>query len=150
MNPTFPKGRTGLRERKSKVKLITRDTDYALRSICFMAKSKEKIVSVSGLVEVLKIPKPFLRKTLQILNGKGILKSYKGLGGGFKLVLPANKIFLLDLIEIFQGPFKLNECFFKKVICSNTKTCILRKKMNAIERYVLSELKSISIASLLK
>ncbi len=132
------------------MKLITRDTDYALRAICFMAKNKEKIVSVSELVKVLKIPKPFLRKTLQVLNGKRILKSYKGSGGGFKLFLPTNKIFLLNLIEIFQGLFKLNECFFKKVICPDTKTCILRKKMNAIEKHVVSELKSISIASLLK
>lgn len=132
------------------MKLITRDTDYALRALCFIIKRKEKIVSVAQLVKELDIPRPFLRKILQILNKKGTLKSYKGQGGGFLLVKPANKIFLVDLIEIFQGPLRLNECFFKKMVCPNIKTCSLRKKINSIEKSVVSQLKSITIASLLR
>ncbi len=132
------------------MKLITRDTDYALRALCFIARHKDKIVSAAELVEQLKIPRPFLRKILQILNKKRILKSYKGKGGGFLLALPAHKIFLVDLIEIFQGALRLNECFFKKMACPNTKTCALRKKINSIERYVTHELKSITLASLLR
>ena len=132
------------------MKLITRDTDYALRALCFIAKHKRQIVSVRELVKKLKIPKPFLRKILQVLNKKNILKSYKGQGGGFSLAATPHKIFLVDLIEIFQGPLRLNECFFKKTACPNTKTCILRKKINNIERYVIRELKYITLASLLR
>lgn len=132
------------------MKLITRNTDYAVRAICFMVKSKEKIVSVSKLVSELKIPRSFLRKVLQILNSKGILKSHKGLGGGFLLAAPANKILLMDLIEVFQGSFKLNECFFKKKICPEKNNCALKKKIDAIEKYVISELKAITLADLLK
>lgn len=132
------------------MKLITRDTDYALRALCFLVKRRKVKISVADLVRVLKIPKPFLRKLLQILNKKNILKSYKGQGGGFLLAKPPKKIFLVELIEIFQGPLKLNECFFKKMDCPNTKTCRLRKKITDIERYVIRQLKSISIESLLK
>lgn len=132
------------------MKLITRDTDYALRALCFMVRYKKAITSVSTLVKELKIPRPFLRKILQVLNKKGILKSYKGGGGGFILGLTPSKIFLVDLIEIFQGPLKLNECFFKKLSCPNMKTCALRKKIDTIERYVVSKLKSITIASLIR
>jgi Rrf2 family protein len=132
------------------MKLITRDTDYALRAICFMVRHKKKIVAVSELVNKLKIPRPFLRKILQILNKKRILKSYKGSGGGFLLVKPPNKVFLVDLIEIFQGSLSLNECFFKKMACPNIRTCALKKKIDKIESYVIKELKSITIASLLK
>jgi len=132
------------------MKLITRDTDYALRAICSIAKRKGKIVSVSDLVKELKMPRPFLRKLLQVLNKKGILKSYKGQGGGFLLGKPAQRIYLVDLIEIFQGPFTLNECFFKKMNCPNIRACALRKRIEIIENYVVSELQSISIASLLR
>jgi Rrf2 family protein len=132
------------------MKLITRNTDYALRAVCFIAKKKTKIVTVSELVRELKMPRPFLRKLLQLLNKKGILKSYKGQGGGFLLAKPVNKIFLVDLIKIFQGPFKLTECFFKKMSCPNIKTCALRKKIAIIEDHVISELKPITIASLLR
>jgi len=132
------------------MKLITRDTDYAIRAICFMAKQKKKIVSVLELVKALKIPRPFLRKILQILNKKGLLKSYKGKGGGFALAYPPRDLYLMDLIEVFQGPFSLNECFFKKDSCPNTRSCRLKKKIDLIEKDVLRQLEGISVGYLLR
>lgn len=132
------------------MKLITRDTDYALRAICSIAKHKGKVVSVADLVKESKIPRPFLRKILQVLNKKGILHSYKGIGGGFVLAIEPRKIFLTDLIRIFQGEFRLNECFFKKAKCPHTAGCPLRKKICDIEAYVVKELKLINIGSLLE
>lgn len=132
------------------MKLITRDTDYAIRGVCFIAKQRNKIVSVSELVKELKIPKPFLRKLLQVLNKKGILRSCRGQGGGFLLAKPAGEIFLSDLIKIFQGPLSINECLFKKMRCPNIKACALKKKIDGIQMYVMEELKSITIASLLR
>ncbi len=132
------------------MKLITRDTDYAVRALAFIACQKNEIISVRSLVSKLKIPRPFLRKILQILNKKGLLRSYKGQGGGFVLARSINRIFLLDLIEIFQGPIKLDECIFKKRICPNIKTCKLKKRLDSIQRFVISELRSITLASLLE
>lgn len=131
------------------MKLITRDTDYAIRALCFIAKCGKEIVPVSELNRNLRIPGPFLRKILQILNKKRLLRSYKGKGGGFMLALAPNKIFLADLIEIFQGSLKLNECIFKKRICPDRKTCKLKKRIDNIQKQVISELKDITLASLL-
>ncbi len=130
------------------MKLITRDTDYAIRALCYLAASDKDMVTASELVRVLKIPRPFLRKLLQILNKKRILKSYKGRGGGFLLPKAADKILLMDVITAFQGPLRLNECFFKKKMCPDTKVCVLRRKIIAIERYVFSQLRTVTIASL--
>lgn len=132
------------------MKLITRDTDYAVRALCFIAKRKNKKISVSELVRELRIPRSFLRKILQILNKKGILSSYKGQGGGFLLTTSADKIFLTDLMEIFQGPLRLNVCIFKKRLCPDRNICELRQRISGIEKYVFSKLKSTNIASLLK
>jgi len=131
------------------MKLFTRDTDYAMRALLFFAKSRNKVVSVTDLVQALKIPRPFLRKILQILNKRGILKSHKGQGGGFELALQPQKIFFAELIEIFQGPLQLNECLFKKDICPDRGTCPLRRKIHSIEQSVVSELKLITVESLL-
>jgi Rrf2 family protein len=136
--------------RKEKMKLITRDTDYALRALCFIARNKNRIVPVSELVRELNIPRPFLRKILQVLNKKNILNSRKGPSGGFLLALPAKKIFLIDLINIFHGPLHLNDCLLQKIGCPNTHTCVLRRKISKIEHYVLKEIGLITIASLLK
>jgi Rrf2 family protein len=131
------------------MKLITRDTDYAIRAITYMAKHKGSRVSAKELVQNLKVPLPFLRKILQVLDKKGLLKSYKGKGGGFILNIEPKNIFLLELIKIFQGRFSLNECFLKKHICPHTKDCRLRKKIDKIQAYVIKELKKINIAYLL-
>jgi len=130
------------------MKLITRDTDYAIRALSSMAGCKEKTVSVKELVKRLKIPRPFLRKILQKLNKKGFLKSHKGKGGGFTLALKADKIFVLDLIRVFQGPLELTEHLFKGRLCPNTKCCVFKKKMDAIERHVASELSDVTISYL--
>lgn len=132
------------------MKLITRDTDYAVRALCFIDKHKENLVSVTELVNRLKIPRSFLRKILQILNSEGILSSYKGQGGGFTLARKADSIFLVNLIEIFQGTLRLNECFFKKRDCPSVKICPLKKRIDAVEKKLINELKSITIASLLR
>ena len=132
------------------MKLITRDTDYAVRAICYIAKSKNELVSAEELVKKLRIPRPFLRKILQILNKKKILQSYKGKGGGFSLAIKADDIRLISLMKIFQGDFRLNECTFKKTPCSNIKICPLRKKIDSIQTYIVSQLKDVTIGSLLK
>lgn len=131
------------------MKLITRDTDYAVKSLVFIAKSKKDIVPVSTLVRKLKMPRPFLRRILQELNKNGIVKSYKGSGGGFQLALSPEEIFLTDIIKVFQGSPRLNECIFRKKICSDRSSCILRMKIDGIERQVISALNSINISSLM-
>ncbi len=132
------------------MKLISRNTDYAVRAISYIAKKDDRVVSVTELVNALRIPRPFLRKILQILNKKGILKSHKGAGGGFRLARKPDAVYLIDLIEVFQGPFKLNECFFRKEACPNKKVCRLKEKIGLIEDKVYSELKSITIESIIK
>ncbi|MFH1413708.1 MAG: Rrf2 family transcriptional regulator [Candidatus Omnitrophota bacterium] len=132
------------------MKLITRDTDYAVRALCYIFKYKNKVISVSDLVRELRIPRSFLRKILQKLNKKKILESFKGQRGGFLAAKPADQIFLVDLIETFQGKVSLNECFFRKLICPHMRACILRKKLNKIEKQMLRELKRITVASLLR
>lgn len=131
------------------MKLITRNTDYALRAICHLAKQK-KMVKVIELVRALGVPRPFMRKILQRLSKERILESCKGQSGGFKLRLSAEKISLIQIMRIFQGQVSLSECFLKKDICPNKGRCVLRKKIRVIERSVFCQLKQINIASLME
>ena len=130
------------------MKLITRNTDYAMRALCYITQQGKESVSAGEMVEALHIPRPFLRKILQILSGEGLLNSTKGQGGGFSLACAADKILLTDLIRIFQSTIHLNECVFKKKLCPNRSTCVLKKEVDAIEQDVLARLRKITIASL--
>ncbi|MBI2252669.1 MAG: Rrf2 family transcriptional regulator [Armatimonadetes bacterium] len=131
------------------MKIINKNVDYALRSLIHIAKENGQVVSVSNLAEREKISKAFLRKILQILNKEKIVNSIKGKSGGFVLAKIPNEIFLMDLINIFQGKIKLLDCFVKKNICPQKKECILSKKMEKIEKMLIFEIKNISLASLL-
>lgn len=131
------------------MKLITRNTDYALRAICYIAK-QGKVVTVTELVSALGVPRPFMRKILQRLSKEKMLRSYKGQAGGFTLKLSPERIFLVQIMRIFQGQVSLSECFLKKDICPNRGKCVLRKKIRLIENNMLKQLSQINIASLVK
>ena len=132
------------------MKLITRNTDYAVKALTYICRNKKGVISVTELAQELKIPRPFLRRILQILNKKKLLKSYKGREGGFMLASRPEDILLVDLIEIFQGPAMLNKCVFKKKLCPDRNSCALKYRIDSIEKYVIEELKSITLASLLQ
>ena len=132
------------------MKLITRDTDYAVRALNYIVCNEGRKISITELVRELETPKPFLRKILQLLSINGILKSYKGKNGGFELAREPDKIFLLDLMQVFQGPFRISECIFKKNTCPNQQDCLLKTELDSIEKMVLEKISAINLKSLKK
>ncbi|MFH1792008.1 MAG: Rrf2 family transcriptional regulator, partial [Candidatus Omnitrophota bacterium] len=84
------------------MKLITRDSDYAIRALCRMSACGKRIVTVDALRRETRIPRAFLRKILQRLNARGVIRSYKGRGGGFSMSAGPGAIRILDVIRIFQ------------------------------------------------
>ncbi|MDD3776717.1 MAG: Rrf2 family transcriptional regulator [Actinomycetota bacterium] len=132
------------------MKLLTKDTDYAVRALLHMAKQGNGAYQVRKLADDLGIPMPFLRKILQQLASAGVLDSVRGKGGGFSLARRPEDIFLLDIMEIFQGKFEIMECIFNRNICPNLKQCTLRKKLISIKDYVQEQLESITLKELLE
>ncbi len=133
------------------MKLITREIDYAVRALIYLADNKnERIVPVPELVDELGITRPFLRKIMQLLAKAGVIESYKGNKGGFRLIKKPDDVYLIDLVEIFQGDFSLNECLLNKDICPNKGNCILKDRVDDIEEKVRLELESIDLSSLIK
>ena len=131
------------------MKLLTRNTDYAVQALIYLAKNEGKVVSALELNQHLKLPRPFLRSLLQKLTKAGYIKSFKGKGGGFKLLKPCHGIQIIELIKIFQGKFEVVECLLKGKPCPNRLACRLRKELKDIADYVRSRLTQITISSLL-
>ncbi|MDP8252909.1 MAG: Rrf2 family transcriptional regulator [Candidatus Kaelpia aquatica] len=131
------------------MKLITRDSDYAMRALCVMAQESGKILSVDDIASETNVSHHFLRKILQVLSRKNIIKSYKGKGGGFVLSRDPKKINFIDIMEIFQGSLVLAEHKLNKDKCPKIKKCNLKKKIDKIERGLLRDFNSITVASIL-
>ncbi len=113
-----------------------------------MAEKNGEIISAAELSDELQISWSLIRRILQELNKKGFVRSYKGKGGGFIIEADPQEIFVLELMKIFQGPFRFNRCGVNNKSCSNMMKCRLRKKISDIEEYVISELKPVTIDSL--
>jgi Rrf2 family protein len=113
-----------------------------------MAEKNGEIISAAELSNELQISWSLIRRILQELNKKGFVRSYKGKGGGFIIESDPQDIFVLELMKIFQGPLSFNRCGVNNQSCSNMTECQLRKKISDIEEYVTSELKPVTIDSL--
>ena len=97
--------------------LFTKSTAYALQALIELS-SYDKPVDVNTLSEKTDIPKPFLAKLLQNLSKKNIIKSYKGIHGGFLLTKKPEEIKILDIFKTIEDKDSL--VFY---CSSNAKNC---------------------------
>jgi len=82
--------------------LITRASEYAILSLIVLSKAKDPLDSET-LSKELFISKSFLAKILQSLAKADILKSYKGVNGGFVLNKAPETINMLDVMTSVEG-----------------------------------------------
>lgn len=105
--------------------MISRETDYAVRCVLHLARTPEKIVMISEIASSCEVPRSFLAKILQRLARAGIVRSYRGAGGGFQLVRSVDELSLRDVIEVMQGPIALNACAVDRNHCSRSSHCVV-------------------------
>jgi len=132
------------------MKLLTKNTDYAVRALLRISLSGEEYVNSREISTAENIPLPYLRRILSELGRAGLVRTREGVKGGISLALPPEKISLVGLIEIFQEKVSLVECLFRKKICANVQTCPLRRRLKKIEKQVVDELEGITLASLIE
>ncbi len=127
---------------------LTRAGEYAVRSLVYLAmQGADTRVMASEVATAEKIPINFVRKILESLAKTGLVKSYRGAGGGFTLGREATQISMRQIIEAVEGPFALNECLTSSG-CSQKADCpvthIWLEVQNAVEgvlgRYSLDDI----------
>jgi Rrf2 family protein len=102
---------------------ITRETDYAIRCVLYLVENPGKIIMVDSIAKDKEIPKSFLAKILQKLTKADIVKSFRGVKGGFRLLRNPDRITLLNVVEAIEGPIAMNSCVLDKSICSLSDSC---------------------------
>lgn len=130
------------------MKLVTKNTDYAVRALAHLARHPAEVIPASRIAAEENIPEKFLRRLLRELIKNGYLVAKEGKGGGVRLGKKPETIRVLDLMSVFQGDFQISECMFKKHICPNRRSCVLRAKVKVIEKNMEAQFAKITIASL--
>jgi Rrf2 family protein len=103
--------------------MITREADYAVRCVLYLARKPGKVSNVKEITEPMQIPHSFLAKILQRLVKAGIVQSVRGAGGGFRLTKKPEEITLYDVIKATSGPLSINECVVDERACQLSSTC---------------------------
>lgn len=129
--------------------LVTRETDYAVRTILYLAKERNRTASVTEVAHAMHIPKSFLAKILQRLVKSNILTSTRGVNGGFQLAKKTSDISLLSIMEAIQGPAGINLCAIDSKKCKLSATCSVHPVWMDIRKEVERRLKKQTIAELL-
>lgn len=84
---------------------LSRTATYAVRATIQLAKSENsRPIPCSKLAADGNMPERFLLQILRNLVTHGILRSTRGVEGGYSLTRPPQEISLLDVIEAIEGP----------------------------------------------
>src|SRR5512143_1899996 len=84
--------------------LFSRSAEYAIRAMTLLASQEPgKLTGARRISEVEKIPMPFLWKILRMLTLRKLVRSFKGIRGGYELARPAESISLNDVFLATDG-----------------------------------------------
>ena len=79
--------------------------DYASRALLSLALHHESTpTSVREIAQRTALPQPYLEQILLALKGAGLVRSKRGVGGGYVLARPPASILLSEIVRAVDGP----------------------------------------------
>ena len=84
---------------------LSRAAAYAIRAALQLADAPANVpIPCSHLAKAGELPERYLLQVLRQLVNHGLLKSTRGVDGGYSLLRPAQDITLLHIVEATDGP----------------------------------------------
>ena len=92
------------------MKVSTRG-DYASRALLSLAlhAEREGPTSVRDIAERTGLPQPYLEQILLALKGAGLVRSKRGVGGGYVLARSPDDITLGEIVSAVDGPIAVGD-----------------------------------------
>ncbi len=128
---------------------FTKAEEYGLIGAIYLARQpRGAVVSLGEIARAEKIPDKFLAKIFQSLSKSGIVKSHRGVRGGFSLAKTPGKITMAEIVKSVQGNGDPMKCFLDRKACTKIATCPIRRvvldarkqMMTVYNRHSLKEL----------
>ncbi len=130
---------------------ITRQADYAVRAVLYLARlGNTERAATSTVAEEQRIPPSFLAKIISQLSIAGLLHTSRGARGGVTLARDPKDITLLEVIEAIDGPIQLNECVGEDSECTFDGDCPLRLVWCDAQEMLVKRLKGTNFHQLLE
>ena len=91
------------------MKVSTRG-DYACRALLSLAMHDDgRPTSVRDIADRTALPQPYLEQILLALKGAGLVRSKRGVGGGYVLAREPEEITLAEIVSAVDGPIVVGD-----------------------------------------
>jgi Rrf2 family protein len=128
---------------------LTRKGEYAIRGIVYLASCPaNQVCLLSDIAAAVDVPQTFLAKIFQQFSKIGLVKSYRGTGGGFILGRSAENITLLEVVEAVEGPIVPNRCVTGGNECNRVTSCNVHPVWLNVQTQVRDILAGVSLKEL--
>lgn len=128
---------------------ITRATEYAVRCVLHLSlEPPDRVVPRREIARAREIPEQFLGKIAQRLARSGIIRIHQGARGGYELVVPPERLTLLEVVEAGEGPLSLNKCVMHPKSCQRTGVCAAHRVWFKARAQLRATLAEVSFAQL--
>jgi Rrf2 family protein len=84
---------------------ITTKSPYAVRALVELHRHADASpVPIGELARRADVPVQFLEQLFAVLRRAGILRSQRGVKGGYSFARPATEVTVLEVVELLEGP----------------------------------------------
>lgn len=127
---------------------ISKKAQYGLRAMVYLARAslKKEVSSLKKISQAEGISFDFLEKIISSLEKAGLLKSKKGVSGGYFLARSSKKISAGEIVEALEGKIAPVSC----ALCGKSKKCLSKNVWDEVRASLVSTLNSITLYDLLK
>jgi Rrf2 family protein len=98
---------------------LTKKTDYALIALAYLAERPGRVASAREIAEARDLPAALLMNILKELQHHGLLRSTRGVKGGYEITADLAAVSLHELVVALEGPVKLVECAGESAACQH-------------------------------
>ena len=126
--------------------------DYASRALLSLAlrDDLDLPVSVRDLAERTGLPQPYLEQILLSLKGVGLVRSKRGVGGGYVLAREAAAITLAEIVAAVDGPIVAGDFGepHRDGACDHEGQCVLLGVWAEVGEHMRDHLASFTLADM--
>lgn len=90
--------------------MISQTVEYALRAVVTIAQQDGEACTARKIADVTDVPFAYLSKLMQGLVRGGIVKSQRGLHGGFVLLKDPKDLTILEVVDVVDPIKRIREC----------------------------------------
>lgn len=131
--------------------MFSKSCEYGIRATIFIATHccKEGKVGLKEIAKEIDSPIAFTAKILQVLVKNNIVKSSKGVGGGFMILKDELKsIKLVNIVNAIDGDSVFLRCGLGLSNCSENHPCPVHEKFKFVKKDLIYMLENTTLEEL--